>query len=68
MQMDLLRVTETTIIFSGSDLGKTFGGVIDRVTGETKAGLTILNTRTTPNKVALDHDYALKCRPAQRMF
>jgi hypothetical protein len=55
------------ILFSGSN--QTYwstSGSIDRVTGDTFATSTWSNPQT--GKVSSSTEYALKCRPAQRMF
>jgi hypothetical protein len=61
---------DVTVVFSGS---RTIGGVsmstngtIDRVTGDVQASETSVNTKTS-NYVSATN-YALKCRPTQRMF
>jgi hypothetical protein len=58
---EITRMNDTTITFAGSDpsAGWTVDGSIDRVTGEVGATTTLWNLKTK---------FALKCRPAQRMF
>jgi len=56
------------IMFEGSnkDGSWSIGGSIDRVTGDTAVTSTWQNPTT--GKVSSSTEYALKCRPAQRMF
>ena len=62
-------VNEVTVAFEGSKpLGATVWsawGSIDRVTGDVEASSTMTATKTGN---ILMTNYALKCRPAQRMF
>jgi hypothetical protein len=71
VELTIDDISETTISFAGSNsaamVSYNMNGTIDRVTGTLEAGLTSfpeeghgLKTWTT--------SYALKCRPAQRMF
>ena len=60
---------EVTVAFGGSEanLGVTssISGSIDRVTGDVEATSMMTNTK---KEVLFSMSYALKCRPAQRMF
>jgi hypothetical protein len=71
VELTIDDISETTISFAGSNsaamVSYNMNGTIDRVTGTVEAGLTSfpeeghgLKTWTT--------SYALKCKPAQRMF
>jgi hypothetical protein len=67
-----LKITsfdETAVLFEGSDdtelTFRRISGSIDRVTGDMKAVSIKMNKKTF---ISLDVAYALKCRPAQRMF
>jgi len=54
-------MNEVTVAFHGSNqTGGSITGSIDRVTGDVEA-----RTQTSPDMILR---YALKCRPAQRMF
>jgi hypothetical protein len=54
-------MNEVTVAFHGSNrTGGSITGSIDRVTGDLEA-----RTQTSPDMILR---YALKCRPAQRMF
>jgi hypothetical protein len=63
---------DVTVVFSGSreiggwSLSMSTSGTIDRVTGDVQAQATTVNTKTHDFTSATN--YALKCRPAQRMF
>jgi hypothetical protein len=62
---------EVTVVFGGSTEfagGSSIGisGSIDRVTGDVAA--TELATSIKTGKIIASTNYALKCRPAQRMF
>jgi len=56
------------ILFSGSNKSDSWSilGSIDRVTGDTAATSEMRNPAT--GKITSFTEYALKCRPAQRMF
>jgi hypothetical protein len=62
----ITSVDEVTISFSGSRPYGSVSGSIDRVTGDAEATSFLHNTKTVD--VLLMISYALKCRPAQRMF
>jgi hypothetical protein len=68
--IQITGVTETAVKFSGADkvgnMSRSAMGAIDRVTGDVwvYAGSTV----TTTGKTITSTSYALKCRPAQRMF
>jgi hypothetical protein len=53
------------LLFGGSQLASTMGS-IDRVTGDVEADVASYNQKTS--KEISKTSYALKCRPAQRMF
>jgi hypothetical protein len=59
-----------TVVFSGSSniggVSMNINGTIDRVTGDVQASETSINTKT--HDYTSTTNYALKCRPAQRMF
>jgi hypothetical protein len=61
---------DVTVAFSGShnmgSITMTIRGTIDRVTGDVEASDTSVDTKTS--KFISWTNYALKCRPAQRMF
>src|SRR5262245_10367211 len=62
---------DVTVVFSGSsDVLKvstsSITGSIDRVTGDVEATSMVTDTKT--HKIVTSTGYALKCRPAQRMF
>ncbi len=59
---------EVTVAFEGKNqvIEKSINGSIDRVTGDMEATSTSFNLKT--NKTLSSTSYALKCRPAQRMF
>jgi hypothetical protein len=63
---------EVTVVFGGSEYffngtqRASIKGSIDRVTGDVEA--TSLATDTKTGKTIVSTNYALKCRPAQRMF
>jgi hypothetical protein len=61
---------DVTVAFDGSDssLGSTSSirGSIDRVTGDVEAYSMVTNAKT--GNIVTSMSYALKCRPAQRMF
>jgi hypothetical protein len=68
-----LKITsfdEAAVLFKGSydtELTvRTISGSIDRVTGNIDATNTVMNLKTS--KIVTSTTYALKCRPAQRMF
>ena len=58
---EITSTNDTTITFGGSDrsAGWSVDGSIDRITGEVGATTTLWNLKTK---------FALKCRPAHRMF
>jgi hypothetical protein len=53
-------VTDLTVDFNGGTTHGTIHGTLDRVTGDLLATYFYSNGTST--------EYALKCRPAQRMF
>jgi hypothetical protein len=61
-------VDEVAVVFEGwnemQDYYSYISGSIDRMTGDTVASFTT----TSKSKVIASVSYALKCRPAQRMF
>jgi hypothetical protein len=59
----ITTMNETTVFFGGSDQSNPLAihGEIDRVTGDVEA-------RWTLRRQGIVTLYALKCRPAQRMF
>jgi hypothetical protein len=61
---------EVTVVFGGSDsksaIEKSISGSIDRVTGDVEATSSAHDAKT--GKTLTSTSYALKCRPAQRMF
>jgi hypothetical protein len=63
-------VNDVTVAFGGSrDIGQismSIRGTIDRVTGDVGATETSINTKT--HDYTSVTNYALKCRPTQRMF
>ena len=63
-QLPITELTEGTVVFSGWSklMGMTIRGSMDRVTGD----VGMLATTKGEKSEALD--YALKCKPAQRMF
>jgi hypothetical protein len=62
---------EVTVAFSGrgqNAMGEqSTSGTIDRITGDLEFTETAVNTMTD-KKIISQTNYALKCRPAQRMF
>jgi hypothetical protein len=66
----IASVDETTINFGGSEpngsTSWTITGSIDRVTGDMNAMSILIDAKTSMQLDSLT--YALKCRPAQRMF
>jgi hypothetical protein len=65
-QLPITELTEGTVVFEGFSkfLGMKVSGTMDRVTGD----VGMVATTTGETKEGQAHDYALKCRPAQRMF
>jgi hypothetical protein len=64
---NITGVDETRISFSASQSGAaSIDGTIDRVTGDAEATFIMFNTKT--GDILLMTNYALKCRPTQRMF
>jgi hypothetical protein len=63
-------ITETAVYFSADDKllnsSRSVMGAIDRVTGDVWADFTSTDNKT--GKTITSTSYALKCRPAQRMF
>jgi len=61
-QLQIVDANENTVVFRGFSefLGMTIAGDMDRVTGD--VGMVAIAERGFP------YVYALKCRPAQRMF
>jgi hypothetical protein len=61
-KLQIIEWNEVTVVFEGFSrfLGRNIGGSMDRVTGDVGMVATA--------KEAAAYDYALKCRPAQRMF
>jgi hypothetical protein len=59
---------DVTVAFLGSHerIGSTTRGSIDRVTGDVEATSTATDAKT--GNLLMSVRYALKCRPAQRMF
>jgi hypothetical protein len=66
----ITAANDVTVSFSGhQQLGPSVtstDGSIDRVTGELEATVRLTDTKSSKT---IDHtDYALQCRPTQRMF
>jgi hypothetical protein len=59
---------DVTVTFYGREekMGSSIRGGIDRVTGDVDATSMVYDTKTS--KIISQDTYALKCRPAQRMF
>jgi hypothetical protein len=62
---------DVTVVFAGSSevlkvSRSSINGSMDRVTGDVEATSTLTNTKT--DRILSSLSYALKCRPAQRMF
>jgi hypothetical protein len=73
MREKITGANEVTISFQGvkpdgpnAVTNKRIDGSIDRVTGAVDAWATLMNLKT--GKMVHSTRYALKCRPAQRMF
>ena len=67
LPLTMLNSNDTTIQFSGSDSTSSLiiDGTIDRVTGDLEATAIMQPSITETTTI---ERYALKCRPAQRMF
>jgi hypothetical protein len=68
--VNITGANEVTVTFAGrrelSFVKDSTMGSIDRVTGDLEATLTSTDPKT--GKTIVSTTYALKCRPAQRMF
>ena len=67
----ITSITETVVYFGASDkfsqtISQSVMGAVDRVTGDVWVAATSTDTKT--GKTITSTSYALKCRPAQRMF
>ena len=66
----ITAMNDVTVEFSGSQRRSpsrwTIDGSIDRVTGDLNATSTMRNIMS--NEIVAEQTYALKCRPAQRLF
>jgi hypothetical protein len=71
VELTIDDISETTISFAGSNsaamVSYNMNGTIDRVTGTVEAGLTSFPEEGHGLKTWTS-SYALKCKPAQRMF
>jgi len=65
-QLPITELTDGTVVFEGFSkfLGMKVSGTMDRVTGD----VGMVATTPGETKEGQARDYALKCRPAQRMF
>ena len=69
--INITGITETAVYFGTSNKlfqtsERSVIGTIDRVTGDVSADFASTDTKT--GKVIASMSYALKCKPAQRMF
>jgi hypothetical protein len=65
LPVTITKFDDVHILFGGSSKSWTISGSIDRVTGDT-AATSQMSTAT--GEITSSIEYALKCRPAQRMF
>jgi hypothetical protein len=68
--VEITAWNDVTVMFAGSEETRyskaSMTGSIDRVTGDVEAFSTMSDAKT--GKTIVSTSYALKCRPAQRMF